>query len=171
MLNKEFDRGRIHALRRRLGEIPDGLDQLFQDMLTRDGQDMEDLLLCLQWMLYATRPLRSEELYFAILSGPYPGEVNAWNHEEVTKEDMQRYILSSSKGLAETTTSEHQTVQFIHESVRDFLLHEDGLHKIESQISRNVPGLSNERLKQYCQTYIGAIISVFCRDFTRGVIK
>ncbi|OCK74802.1 hypothetical protein K432DRAFT_397795, partial [Lepidopterella palustris CBS 459.81] len=161
MLNKEFDRGRVHTLRKRLDEIPDGLDKLFQDILTRDGQDMEDLVLCLQWILYAKRPLKSEELYFAILAGVAPEAVAAWNPEEITKQDMERFVLSSSKGLAETTKGEHQTVQFIHESVRDFLLKGNGLNKLQLRLHSNFPGTSNERLKKCCQTYMDVDISEY----------
>ena len=35
ILNKEYDHGRVHALRKRLREIPDGLDKLFEDILMR----------------------------------------------------------------------------------------------------------------------------------------
>jgi hypothetical protein len=37
ILNKEYDHGRIYALRKKLNEIPDGLDKLFDEILTRDG--------------------------------------------------------------------------------------------------------------------------------------
>jgi hypothetical protein len=37
ILNKEYDRGRIHALRKRLKEIPAGLHELFRDILTRES--------------------------------------------------------------------------------------------------------------------------------------
>ncbi|KAF2802763.1 uncharacterized protein BDZ99DRAFT_454463, partial [Mytilinidion resinicola] len=156
MLNKEFDRGRIHALRRRLDEIPNGLDELFQDILTRDGQNLEDLVLCLQWILFAKRPLKTQELYFAVLSGASPDDLQmtAWDPEEITKQDMERFILSSSKGLAETTKSNHQTVQFIHESVRDFLLKGNGLDRLQPRLGDNFVGLSNERLKHCCQAYM-----------------
>lgn len=80
MLNKEYDRGRIHALRKRLDEIPNELDELFKDILTRDGQNMEELILCLQWILYAKRPLKREELYFAILTGVDP-EALCWKND------------------------------------------------------------------------------------------
>jgi hypothetical protein len=72
ILNKEYDRGRMHTLRKWLQEIPTKLNELFRDILTRDGQNMENLLLCIQWLLYAKRPLRREELYFAILSEEDP---------------------------------------------------------------------------------------------------
>jgi ankyrin repeat protein len=153
-LNKEFDRGRIHALRKRLDEIPNGLDELFQDILTRDSQNMEELILCLQWILYARRPLKREELYFAVLAGVAPEVVTAWSPEDITEQDMERFVLNSSKGLAETTKSKDQTVQFIHESVREFFLKGNGLSRLQSHLGSNFPGLSHDRLKQCCQTYI-----------------
>jgi ankyrin repeat protein len=154
MLNKEYDRGRIHALRRRLDEIPNGLDELFKGILTRDGQNMADLILCLQWILYAKRPLKREELYFAILAGVEPEAATAWSPEDITKQDMERFILSSSKGLAEVTKSKNQTVQFIHESVRDFLLKGNGLCWLQYDLGSNFPALSHERLRQCCQNYM-----------------
>jgi ankyrin repeat protein len=154
MLNKEYDRGRIHALRKKLQGIPAGLNELFKDILTRDCQNMEELLLCLQWVLYAKRPLKQEELYFAILSGAEPEALTAWSPEETTKQDMERFILSSSKGLAEVTKFKGQTVQFIHESVRDFLLKENGLDDLWSDFGTTIPSLSHERLKQCCYNYM-----------------
>jgi hypothetical protein len=47
MLNKEYDRGRIYALRDRLDKIPDDLGALFRDILIRDNENVEDLVLCL----------------------------------------------------------------------------------------------------------------------------
>ncbi|KAJ6257988.1 hypothetical protein Dda_6900 [Drechslerella dactyloides] len=165
ILNKEYDRGRIHALRKRLQEIPTKLNELFKDILTRDGQNTEDLLLCTQWILYAKRPLRLVELYFAILSGKAPEDIPEedmrrfkWNPEDITKEDMGRFILSSSKGLAEVTKSTDQTVQFIHESVRDFLLKENGLSDLWSEFGGSLLN-SHERLKQCCYNYMKISIS------------
>jgi len=154
MLSKEYDRGRIHALRKRLDEIPNGLDELFKDILTRDGQNIEELILCLQCILYAKRPLKREELYFAVLAGVAPEALTAWTSEEITEQDMERFILSSSKGLAELTKSENQTVQFIHESVRDFLLKGNGLDRLRCDLRSNFSGLSHERLRQCCQNYM-----------------
>ncbi|KIN08775.1 hypothetical protein OIDMADRAFT_37838 [Oidiodendron maius Zn] len=154
MLNKEFDRGRIYALRRRLDEIPNGLDELFQDILTRDSQNIEELILCLQWILYTERPIKYEELYFAILAGVAVEGLSLWNTEEITEQDMERFILNSLKGLAETTKSKHQTVQFIYKSVRDFLLRGNGLNRLRSHLDSNFPGSSHERLKECCQSYM-----------------
>ena len=68
ILNKEYDKGRVSTLRKRLHDIPTELNDLFRDIFMRDGQNVQELLLCIQWILYAKRLLKREELYFAVLS-------------------------------------------------------------------------------------------------------
>ncbi|EHK27042.1 uncharacterized protein TRIVIDRAFT_132531, partial [Trichoderma virens Gv29-8] len=150
ILNKEHDKGRIHVLRKRLQEIPADLHQLFRDILTRDRQDTNELLLCIQWVLFTKQPLRPEQLYFALLSDV----IYEWNPSEITLFDMERYILNSSKGLTEITKSNAPTVQFIHESVRDYLMKENGLRDIWPDLEAHVCGESHERLKQCCLNYV-----------------
>ena len=154
ILKEEFDRGRVHALQKRLEEIPPGLDDLFRDILTKDGRNSDDLLLCLQWILFSKRPLRREELYFAILAGMEPEQLAPWDQDEVTTSVMDRYILDCSKGLAELTKSKSRTVQFIHESVRDYLLKGNGLAHLKHDGAANFLGSSQERLKVCCQNYL-----------------
>ncbi|KAL9002530.1 MAG: hypothetical protein Q9188_004542 [Gyalolechia gomerana] len=155
ILNKEYDHGRVHALRKRLKEIPDGLDKLFEDILTRDQESMDELILCLQWILYATRPLKREELYYAILSGTDDEALTSASPDAISVEDMERFILSCSKGLAETTKSKTHNVQFIHESVRDFLVGKNGFTKLKTDLGS---GQSHERLKQCCCVYMNTYI-------------
>ncbi|KAK3290943.1 uncharacterized protein B0H64DRAFT_49913 [Chaetomium fimeti] len=154
ILNKEHDRGRIHGLRQRLRDIPGNLHELFRDILTRDRHNRGELLLCVQWVLFARQPLKPEQLYFAILSGVNPEALSEFDPGEITTAVTKRFILSSSKGLAEVTKSKSPTVQFIHESVRDFLLKEDGLREVWSDLGGNFEGASHERLKQCCLTYM-----------------
>ncbi|KAL6798332.1 Pfs, NB-ARC and ankyrin domain protein [Trichoderma sp. SZMC 28012] len=150
ILNKEHDKGRIHVLKKRLQEIPADLHALFRDILTRDRQDGNELLLCIQWVLFTKNPLRPEQLYFAMLSDV----LYERNPDEITASDMERFILNSSKGLTEVTRSKNPTVQFIHESVKDYLLKENGLRDIWPDFQTNVNGDSHERLKQCCLNYI-----------------
>ncbi|KAF2686139.1 HET-domain-containing protein [Lentithecium fluviatile CBS 122367] len=112
ILNKEHDRGRgqLHSLRRRLQKIPGDLHKLFRDILTRDSDNRDALVLCIQWVLFAKQPLSPEQLYFAILSGIEPEAVSKWNPNKVTKDAIQLFILDSSKGLAEITKFKNQTV-------------------------------------------------------------
>jgi hypothetical protein len=157
ILNKEHDRGRRGAqLRRKLGEIPSDLHELFRDILTRDCHDPEELLLCIQWVLFARQPLKPEELYFAILSGTEPEDITPWNQEELTMEGIRQFILSSSKGLAEITRSTIPIVQFIHESVKDFLLKEKGLEAVWPDLGNNFEGEIHARLARCCCQYIDA---------------
>jgi hypothetical protein len=154
ILNREFDGGRLYALRKRLREIPGDLYKLFHDILTRDYLNTDELLLCIRWVLHARHPLKPEQLYFAIVSGSAPDTLSSWDPNEITLPTIDRFILNSSKGLAEITKSERPTVQFIHESVRDFLLKEDGLRRIWPDLGPNVEGESHEWLKQCCLKYM-----------------
>ncbi len=119
---------------------------------------MKELVLCLQWILYAKRPMKQEEIYHAILSGTDPEALSVSSPERIIAEDMdmERFIVSCSKGLAETTKLKAQTVQFIHESLREFLLGKNGLNKLHLELGS---GLSQDRLKQCCYDYMSINIS------------
>lgn len=154
ILNKAFDHGHVHALQKKLREIPDDLNELFRSILTRDCQNMDEMKLCLQWILHASRPLKREELYYAILSGLEPQELGPWDPDIITAKSIDLFILSSSKGLAEVTKSRHHTVQFIHESIREFLLKDNGLSHVWADLRNNSIGLSHDRLKICCSNYL-----------------
>ncbi|KAH6886899.1 hypothetical protein B0T10DRAFT_407385, partial [Thelonectria olida] len=163
ILNEEFRRGRIFAVRKRLREIPAELSELFKDMLQRDQINMDNFLLCIQWILYARRPLKREEFYYAVVSGLdlEPEDLAEWNPELITMDDLQRFVLSSSKGLAEIAKS--NTVQFIHESVRDFLIKDNGLRNLWPTLGpepQDFESLSHDRLKQCCLTFTKVDISI-----------
>lgn len=152
ILNKEHDKGGDVSVRKRLRQIPRGLHDLFQDMLTRDNEDMENMTLCIQWILFAKRPLRPEELYFAIQLGSDADAPMVWDQTSISLNRINRFNLNASKGLAELTKKD-TTVQFIHESVRDYLLREKGLETLlrfrDSRISLS-EGISHEVLRDIC---------------------
>lgn len=160
ILNEEYSRGHVHTLKRRLEEIPNGLHSLLKDILTRDNNNMAKTLLCLQWILYAKRPLTQEELYFAILAGTESSEFLAdWTADqgEIDEEIPKISMVDCSKGLAELTRStKNPTVQFIHESVRDFL-RDEGLNNLE--FGSIAPGPSHEALKSCCLKYVNIDLS------------
>ena len=155
ILNKESDRGQVHRLRRKLQEIPSDLNELFREILTRDTHNRAELILCIQWILFSTTPLSPEQLYDAVLLGIDPEAVTGRDPEEVISPDViRRFILDSSKGLAEATVSDDPKVQFIHESVRDLLLKENGLGKIWPEYKLSFLGRSHEQLKRCCFSYV-----------------
>jgi hypothetical protein len=150
ILNTEFKRGRLFAVNKWLDELPMGLSELFKDMILRDRVYMSDLLLCIQWLLVSKRPLQPEEFYDALASTDGPGRT--FNQSlNVTEDVMDRFILVSSKGLAEIQQTS-QTVQFIRESVKDFLLEEDGVASLWPEYADPTFFMttSHERLKRCC---------------------
>ncbi|BCS25933.1 Pfs, NB-ARC and Ankyrin domain protein [Aspergillus puulaauensis] len=153
ILNKEHDRGRIHDLEQKLRHIPGDLHELFRDILARDDANRDELILCIQWVLFAIRPLKPVELYCILLFETDCSATNEWKPGNITDEAMKRYILDCSKGLSEITVS-NPTVQFIHESVRDFLLKENWLSQIWPELGDNFQGQSHEHLKRLCLEYM-----------------
>ncbi|KAJ3578558.1 hypothetical protein NPX13_g2003 [Xylaria arbuscula] len=159
MLNKEHQCGRIFAVKRRLNQVPDKVTELFQQLLKRDDENMEEFLLSIQWTLYAREPLKPEEYYYAMLSGldVEPSYLGEWDVKQVTAERIRRFVSTSSKGIAETTTKAHiPTVQFVHESVRDFLLKDAGINELWPEFGPHFESRSYDKLKQCCYTYIQA---------------
>ncbi|KKZ68821.1 hypothetical protein EMCG_00985 [[Emmonsia] crescens] len=155
MLKKDHDEGRsTRRLRKTLQSIPDDLHELFHGILTQDDRNNDELLLCIQWLLFARRPLRPEELYFAILSGTEPEDLTGWDLNDIPMDKIKKFILNCSKGLAEITEFPSPTVQFIHESVADFFLKKNGLTVVSSGLEINFRGQSHERLKQCSLNYM-----------------
>ncbi|KAI1121331.1 ankyrin [Nemania abortiva] len=123
ILNKENDEG--GDLQKRLREIPEGLNALFQDILTRDGGNIGHMILCIQCILFAKAPLHPRALYFAIQIGNNPNISGRWNADDVPDIRIGNFNLHASKGLTEMTSdmdNPNSRVQFIHESVPDYLL-------------------------------------------------
>lgn len=156
ILNTEYGKGKIPKLRERLKQIPGDLHQLFHSILVRDDEDQDELLLCIQWVLFAREPLTLNQLYLATNSGSTLQDLVECHSEEITADDMKRYVVSSSKGLANTTRlgGRNTTIHFIHESVRDFLLKGDGMSRVFPNLATNIGGFSHEALRKCCQTYI-----------------
>ncbi|KAF4866652.1 Vegetative incompatibility protein HET-E-1 [Colletotrichum siamense] len=159
-LNKEFARGygRMRIVQKRLNDIPTELSDLFKDILTRDNDNMEDLLLCIQWVLFSESPLRPEEFYFAMLSGSPEDQDSKdfmeYDPEMPTAKTTEIFITGCSKGLVEIAESKIKTVQFIHESVTDFLIKDNGLQFLWPRLADNMKALSHERLRDCCLSQI-----------------
>ncbi|KAI1869771.1 uncharacterized protein JN550_005752 [Neoarthrinium moseri] len=154
VLNAEYDAGRKHLLHQRLREAPENIHEVFYDMLSRKKDDLEGLQVCLGLVLFARRPLSLMELYFAIISKLEPQQLAFCHSTRISVDDAQRYILDKSGGFVETTRAPNRTVQFIHQSFRDFLTKESTLSSIWPHGAGNFEGQSHDTLKRSCQTYI-----------------
>lgn len=96
ILNMGYDRGRMEALQSRLSEIPSGLDNLFLvDILTRDCDNLVELLLCIQCVLFAKRPLSPVELYAALrtLSIEEPSE--GFEHHALGPDVLRKCVVDT----------------------------------------------------------------------------
>lgn len=147
----------IQKRREHLQRIPPKLNELFELILTRDQHNLEQLRLCLNWVLFASRPLKPQELYFAIEFGSDKECSGFWDQTDLDLAAMKTFVRSSSKGLAEVTRNKASEVQFIHESVRDFLLGKYGNHW--SQTSGNLKGHGHQILRDCCLAQLNASIS------------
>jgi hypothetical protein len=156
MLNEMHDRGNRHLLLDCLHALPDELYTLFQQTIQKGSYDRANVVALLLWILYARRPLNLEECYHAVVIGQQGHSLEGRVPSEASKHDMIRFIIDTSRGLAEMTRGILPKVQFIHESVRGFLF-SDGLGLLE-------PGLTNgdesnatvihERLYQCCLHHV-----------------
>ncbi|KAL8393686.1 hypothetical protein RB595_003429 [Gaeumannomyces hyphopodioides] len=144
----------IDKLRKRLQGIPPGLHELFEMILARDSNNLDQLHLCLKWVLFAARPLKPHELYFAVQFGLDKDTSGHWDRADIIDEQLKAFVSSSSKGLAEVTRNKAAQVQFIHESVRDFLLGRYGQQW--SGASGNFEGHSHDVLKNCCWAQLNA---------------
>lgn len=155
ILNEHDARGKTHLLKKRLATIPAGLSELFEELLQRDAHDADETLLTLQLILFAQRPLSRAALYDAMITNFSDDEMSGRDRNAIDPEVMERFLLDSSKGLAETSKGIYPTVQFIHESVRDYLLG-NGLAIIQPKLSEDTISISHERLRDCCLHYLEA---------------
>ncbi|KAH7317051.1 hypothetical protein B0I35DRAFT_354645 [Stachybotrys elegans] len=174
ILNKEAGRGGL-ALRRRLSEIPPTLSQLFKDILTRDQQRPEELRRCILWVLCAHRPLTPSEFCHAMWAGGLKDDQVDDEIPDAEDDQMNMALASSSsKGLVEVTKTAKKlsTVQFIHESVRDFLIKERGLQELWPDLSLEWEGPSHEILRSCCEAYLmhPTILAVIKGDRTTDTL-
>jgi hypothetical protein len=156
MLNQAYDIGKIRAMKEKLSDVPSDLDEVFWTLLGKDdlnSQDKQETILMLQWVLFSGRLLRPEELFFAVLAGTET-DLGAWDRLNDTPKVIRRFITNTSRGLIEVRKGDIETVQFIHESVNDFLLRNKRLQTLNPTLEPQVLGTSHNRLVACCMSYI-----------------
>ena len=151
MLNILYDQGRESAMQQRLQDIPAKLDDLFTEILDRDPDSKDRSVLLLQWVLFSYRPLSPFELYYAVEAGIVPQDEIDLTLPSQGRVD--RYLLNCSKGLTEVSKSQPPVVQFIHETIRGFLLQNNGLRNLQPDLGANLTGLSHDQLRRCCVQY------------------
>ncbi|KAF3277036.1 hypothetical protein TWF970_005902 [Orbilia oligospora] len=153
MLNRAFDEGDIAAVEYKLRQIPQGLEKVFLDLLGKDNTHKEETLLILQWQLFVASDLEPQGLYEAVIAGTAPESLvpGARQNPLITLDVIKRYITSTSKGLIEVAKSGWGS-QFIHETVRDFLLRNQRLETLYPILKDQMVKASHKRLAGCCLT-------------------
>lgn len=146
MLNTAFDRGKsLEDASKRLEDIPEELDALLFDILAKSKEDIDQCISLLQWVTFAMEPLAPVTLYMAVQYSGIPSPVE---QVKIPDDDcIKKYLLYCSRGLVEVTESDPPNVQFIHETIRGFLLGKRGLVSMEPRLEASLEGTSHDKLK------------------------
>ena len=153
LLNREYDEGSSEiTLWRTLAEIPGDLDDVFRILLEKDNPHKSQTVLTLLWVLFGARLLTLKQLHYAVSSWtedwdayPPPPDEDA---DRTSSEAMKRFIITRSRGLVEIRSTPDMEVQFIHETVRDFLLRRKRIQSLDPTLGPNILSASHDRLVQ-----------------------
>lgn len=147
-------------IKQEVERIPAGLEALYDSLLISSNPDPGQTLKLFQWLLFTVTPLSVAELRDALAIEAYMAHKSYSDIQSSRNyyvlENMKQSVRSISKGLVQvkvhidkTKSTQHvmsffqqkdpdyhvesQSVEFIHESVRDYLL-EKGLHALKTKL-------------------------------------
>jgi ankyrin repeat protein/energy-coupling factor transporter ATP-binding protein EcfA2 len=176
----------LSYIKQRLAEVPKSLEEVYAHILENiiDARNRPRTLLMMQWICLAVRPLSVTELRFAMASDcleSHQSLHSSYKADVLIEDDrhMKKLITTLSGGLAEVTCNQSEnwsgnyeirtTVQFIHQSVNDFLI-SSGLRNLASNsswdlptrdsglcldaLNRNILSHSQQRLSRSCVNYL-----------------
>jgi ankyrin repeat protein len=164
LLNEQFDQGTaLEKLSMNINALPADLSTLIRQIIANGASD-PCLLPTLLWTLAAdvessASPMDPDDFCFAVQFSA--GKLTSL-HRNGSLVDlgnpiaMKKFVLHSSKGLVEMVhdgSSQHLCYQFIHESIREYILH-GGLADLRPDLGRKVEAASRATLVQWCQKYL-----------------
>lgn len=168
ILNRLCDNGYTAKMRaKQLERVPPGLFDVFNSLILRDSEDLQECITLLQWVLFSLRPLTPHEVCAALEVASTSQEdldlsLDVEDRETLTMEMAQRRILHCSRGLVELTAEPN--VQFIHGTVRDFLLGRNEITLAEANLTANHNFTANFRadhchlnIAKVCLRYLTAL--------------
>ncbi|KAK4069551.1 uncharacterized protein Triagg1_6975 [Trichoderma aggressivum f. europaeum] len=168
-----FGPNKIEAIIR---TIPEDLHELYKTLIHGMGPPS---LRLIQWVCFATRPLTTEELRWALVVDAKFSSLQECQKSEdyiPNSERMNQQVIKLSRGLAEVTQRsdtrgysiqrydtegsdteglDSQVVQFIHQSVKDFFMNE-GLVALDniSASATELIGMAQLELSKTCICYL-----------------
>ena len=171
-----------------LDTVPSDLENFYRhQMQNTKHDDSHQMLSMLQCVFYSLRSLSPNELRYLLAFG-HEGfsSYSKWaQHSEyvASQEQMAKRIREKSKGLIEIVESREDNdhgkrrmiVQFIHQSVRDFLS-KDGFKSLRGHDMLDDAASGHEFIKTACLNYLNVtelrkIPSIDCRFYSTGRIR
>ena len=155
---KQYNEGTALAeILEALEKAPSDIGMIYKHIL--DSLDCEKTLHLMQWICLAKRPLSLTELRYALASDD--SSIRRFQesaHESKgfveSNERMKDMITGLSGGLAEVKPhDDDHIVQFIHQSVNDYLLRE-GFGLLDRSSAENAIGRGHDRLAKSCINYL-----------------
>ncbi|OCL10292.1 Het-eN, partial [Glonium stellatum] len=161
MALSEYRKGRsLPHIQKKLRQIPKELGSLYRtilETLKEDDDERSQSLLLIQWICFALRPLSLTELRFAMIVSqdtPYHSFHECQKSPDFVESDeqMNNRLKCLSGGLAEVKVHKGgPVVQFIHQSVNDYLI-EEGLQTLDGSLESKDKsiGHAHSRLSRSC---------------------
>ncbi|KAL2205594.1 hypothetical protein CC79DRAFT_1399707 [Sarocladium strictum] len=168
-LNDNYNRGNMSELQKQVNAIPPGLQGLFSYILAASPEHVDAVLVCFQWLLFANdtedfdarvAPLfmaSAPTLWWVIQLGlGRNADEICYDHQCMTTQDMQRWIVNISQGLVEFDRRD-QTARFAHKSVGDYIIAESQLQQLYgAQDYAEFRAHSFEKLRDCCTVELEA---------------
>jgi hypothetical protein len=165
-------------LRQILTSIPDELHQLYSGLFDKVvPKHRQRTVRLMQWVLCAQRPLTPSEIHTAIafsIESP-PDSMKSWQTSDAYLDNdakIEKVIRTISKGLIEIKdvalgdsdddidnsrtvhTKDSCIVQFIHETVRDFLIGPSGIRILDEDLDQMVIERGHDQLARACTHFL-----------------
>ena len=154
-----YRKGRPKAITKHIEALPSELHELYSGLLQDiNDDDRQQSIQLMQWLCFAFRPLSLAELRYAMILGVDESYQTIKEFEKAeefaeTDDEMERRVQNLSRGLAEITEYEGRRIaQFVHESVKDYLV-QSGLKALDDQTYESIVGRAHSRLSKSCLKY------------------
>ncbi|VUC37866.1 unnamed protein product [Clonostachys rosea] len=145
-----------------IARIPRGLFPFYEE-LVRSSKNHPAMLNLIQWLCFSGKPLNVEELQWALVVDPKSPmstfEDYRASESFISSDRFESRIRTLSCGLVEVR---FLTVQFIHQSVREFFL-DQGLSILDQGEPDEAAAAAHCRMSLVCVQYM----NTFCSDLSR----
>lgn len=158
-----FEDQPVATIKRAIERLPENLSEFYGEII-KDAGDLSSTAMLMRWVAFSMRPLTTDELRWALAMGPGRVRASLDEYESserfITAANVEAMVRSLSCGLVEVAEIDGlRVVQFIHPTVKDFLL-QGGLKTLDKTIESvdMVTPTCNIYLSQSCICYLKAVL-------------